>query len=79
MRALPFFNSIQAISYTALLITVPRGLMKSLFAAFLSDESGVTAIEYGLIAALIGIVIISALANDGLHLSSTFSKIATSL
>jgi pilus assembly protein Flp/PilA len=54
-------------------------VMKQSLIAFLRNESGVTAIEYGLIAALVALVIIGTLSNDGLHLSSTFSKISSSL
>lgn len=43
------------------------------------DTSGVTAIEYGLIAALIAVVIIVAVTLVGTNLSSTFNTIATSL
>ncbi len=39
---------------------------------FFSDESGVTAIEYGLLAALIAVVIIGALTAIGTNLSSNF-------
>ena len=46
---------------------------------FLKDEEGVTAIEYGLIAALIALVIIVAVAVVGTSLSSTFSNVATHL
>ena len=49
--------------------------MKNLFARFVKDESGATAIEYGLIAALIGVGIIVAATNLGTQLSSTFSTI----
>lgn len=45
----------------------------------LKDESGATAIEYGLIAALIAVVIIAALATVGTKLSTTFSKVASNL
>ena len=38
--------------------------MNNLFSRFVSDESGVTAIEYGLIAALIAVVIIGAVSNS---------------
>ena len=47
--------------------------------AFLADESGATAIEYGLIAALIAVVIIGALQLLGTELGTTFSTIETSL
>ena len=43
---------------------------------FLRDESGATAIEYGLIAALIAVVIIGAVQLVGTNLSTTFSTIA---
>ena len=46
---------------------------------FLKDEEGVTAIEYGLIAALIALVIIIAVALVGTGLSSTFNNIGTHL
>lgn len=45
----------------------------------LCDESGATAIEYGLIAALISVVIISAVTLVGTNLSTTFHSIATAL
>jgi pilus assembly protein Flp/PilA len=49
--------------------------MKNLFSRFVKDESGATAIEYGLIAALIGVGIIAAATSLGSTLSSTFSRI----
>jgi len=53
--------------------------MNNLFSRFVSDESGVTAIEYGLIAALIAVVIIGAVSTLGTRLSTTFSSVAASL
>jgi pilus assembly protein Flp/PilA len=53
--------------------------MRHLFRRFVNDESGVTAIEYGLIAALIAVVIITAVTTVGTKLSGTFNAIATSL
>ena len=53
--------------------------MKNLFARFANDESGATAIEYGLIAGLIGVVIITAVSTVGTKLSSQFSKVAANL
>jgi pilus assembly protein Flp/PilA len=47
--------------------------------AFLRDESGATAIEYGLIAALISVVIITAVKLVGTNLDATFNSIATAL
>ena len=44
---------------------------------FAQDESGATAIEYGLIAALIAVVIITAVTTLGTNLSSKFNTIAS--
>jgi pilus assembly protein Flp/PilA len=49
------------------------------FHKFLKDDSGATAIEYGLIAALIAVVIITAVTAVGTSLSATFSTISTSV
>ena len=46
---------------------------------FMKDEDGATAIEYGLIAALVSVVIITALTLLGGNLSTTFTKIANAL
>ncbi len=46
---------------------------------FLKDESGATAIEYGLIAALVSVVIITAITLVGDNLSLTFDAIGTAL
>lgn len=46
---------------------------------FLRDEEGVTAIEYGLIAALIAVVIIAAVKLVGTELDKTFDKVGTAL
>jgi pilus assembly protein Flp/PilA len=51
----------------------------SKFVAFLKDESGATAIEYGLIAAGISVVIIAAVQAVGTNLNSTFSSISNAL
>lgn len=53
--------------------------MKNLVARFLKDESGATAIEYGLIAAGISLAIIAAVNSLGTSLSSKFSAISSSL
>ncbi len=52
--------------------------MKTLV-TFLKDESGATAIEYGLIAAGIAIAIITAVQGVGSQLSTNFGTISTSL
>jgi pilus assembly protein Flp/PilA len=51
----------------------------NLISRFVRDESGATAIEYGLIAALIAVVIITGVTAVGTKLSTTFSGLATSL
>jgi pilus assembly protein Flp/PilA len=53
--------------------------MKSLILTFFNDESGATAIEYGLIAAGIAIAIITAVQGVGSKLSTNFDSISTSL
>jgi pilus assembly protein Flp/PilA len=53
--------------------------MRSLFAKFAANEDGATAIEYGLIAALIAVVIITALTTIGTNLSANFQSIASAL
>lgn len=50
--------------------------MKNLVARFVSDESGATAIEYGLIAAGIAVIIITAVQLIGTRLDETFNAVA---
>ncbi|MEH2531431.1 pilus assembly protein Flp/PilA [Bradyrhizobium sp. AZCC 1588] len=53
--------------------------MKNLVSRFVKDESGATAIEYGLIAAGIAIAIITAVQGVGTKLGTNFNAISTSL
>ena len=53
--------------------------MQNLTSRFAADESGATAIEYGLIAALIAVVIITGLTSVGTNLNTKLASIATSL
>lgn len=53
--------------------------MKTLFSRFVKDESGATAIEYGLIAGLVSVVIITAVTAVGGKLDETFNKIKDAL
>ncbi|MCC3243950.1 Flp family type IVb pilin [Methylocystis sp. WRRC1] len=46
---------------------------------FIRDESGATAIEYGLIASLIGVAIIAGVRALGTNLSGTFAKVSGNL
>ena len=48
-----------------------------LIKTFVRDESGVTAMEYGLMMALISVAIMAALTAIGLNIEVTFTKIAT--
>ncbi len=51
----------------------------SKFVSFLRDESGATAIEYGLIAAGISVAIITVVASLGSSLNTTFTSVSTAL
>ncbi len=53
--------------------------MRNLLNRFAKDESGATAIEYGLIAALIAVVIIAALGAIGTQLKTKFEAVETGL
>lgn len=53
--------------------------MKSLLIRFVRNETGATAIEYGLIAGLIAVVIITAVGLVGTDLAATFQTIADKL
>ena len=53
--------------------------MRKLVLRFLNDDSGATAIEYGLIAAGISTVIITAVNSIGTNLNTAFTSINTSL
>jgi pilus assembly protein Flp/PilA len=62
-------------------VEVKRGNypMKAMLTAFFKDESGATAIEYGLIAAGIAIAIIAAVNGVGSGVNSVFTSVSTSL
>ncbi|MBD1544758.1 Flp family type IVb pilin [Roseibium aggregatum] len=53
--------------------------MKNIFARFAKDESGATAIEYGLIAGLVSVVIIGVLGTMSDSLKNIFSDISSAL
>ena len=53
--------------------------MKTLFARFVKDESGATAIEYGLIAAGISLAIIAVVNGLGTNLNTVFTSVINSL
>jgi len=54
-------------------------LMKNLVLRFVKDESGATAIEYGLIAAGISVAIIAVVQGLGSKLNSTFTSVQNAL
>ncbi len=53
--------------------------MNSFATRFFKDESGATAIEYGLIAALIAVVIITAVTALGTNASDKFTEVADAM
>jgi pilus assembly protein Flp/PilA len=53
--------------------------MSKFVTRFLNDESGATAIEYGLIAALIAVVLVTAMGAMGGKLSDAFGRVGTQL
>lgn len=53
--------------------------MRVLLNKFIANEDGATAIEYGLIAALIAVVIIGVLGTIGSNLTSKFTDVANGL
>ena len=55
------------------------GLSDSPYHRILADRGGATAVEYGLIAALIALVIITALTTIGTEINETFSTVGTEL
>ena len=55
------------------------GVIMNFIKNFIREEDGVTAIEYGLIAALIAVVIIASVTIVGTQLKTTFTKIGTAL
>jgi pilus assembly protein Flp/PilA len=53
--------------------------MSAIFSRFVRDDSGATAIEYGLIAGLIAVVVVTAITTIGTKLTNTFNNIANQL
>ena len=56
-----------------------RAHMKNLMKRFNKNEAGATAIEYGLIAALIAVVLITALTSLGNNMSTKFNAVSTAV
>ena len=53
--------------------------MLAIFSRFVRDNSGATAIEYGLIAGLVAVVIVTAVTTVGTKLTNTFNKVGNAL
>jgi len=53
--------------------------MRTILLRFAKDDTGVTAIEYGLIASLVAVVIITSVTLIGTNLTTKFNAIATAL
>jgi len=60
-------------------INLPENPLRAFLAKLINDESGVTAVEYGLIAALIAVAAVTIMGTVGTNLSTTFSKVAAKL
>jgi pilus assembly protein Flp/PilA len=54
-------------------------VMRRKLAAFLNDESGATAIEYGLIASCVAVMIITVVKGVGSNLKTTFGSVSSAL
>jgi pilus assembly protein Flp/PilA len=63
----------------AIRLEIVEAELKGLFLKFFSDESGATAIEYGLIAAGIALAIIAVVNGLGTTLNTQFTSISTSI
>ena len=75
-RAVVFGNDYPLVNVTR---SPPEAHMKRILAKFVADEAGATAIEYGLIAAGISIVILAAVNGLGSNLNTKFTTINSSL
>jgi len=56
-----------------------QGVRSGVVSRLIKDENGVTAIEYGLIAALIAVAAVVVMGTVGTNLSTVFSEVSTSL
>ena len=79
MRSCPCVGAASKIGTGWTGVNLTETSMKNLVSRFVSDESGVTAIEYGLIAALIAVAAVVAMTAVGTSLTGIFSTVATDL
>jgi pilus assembly protein Flp/PilA len=78
--ALPYFQMLSVVVRTGSTFPIrTEEFAMSKFMRFIRDESGATAIEYGLIAAGISVAIITVVASLGSGLNTTFTSVATAL
>jgi pilus assembly protein Flp/PilA len=56
-----------------------KEIMKAMIQKFFQEEEGATAVEYGLLVALIAVVIMAAVGTLGTNLNTKFSSVATSV
>ena len=74
------FNLLSRYSVQAAPVSIAKEqMMYAFFTKLIKDESGVTAIEYGLIAALIAVAAVTIMTTVGTNLTGTFSKVASNL
>jgi pilus assembly protein Flp/PilA len=77
---LSIYLCLKILAQSAITLLNPRRIrLRTLLSNLIRDESGVTAIEYALIAALIAVAAIAAFTLVGTNLSTTFSTIAAKL
>lgn len=67
-----------AVAHDVVKLTL-NGLIMNFIKNFIAEEDGVTAIEYGLIAALIAAVIVVSVTSIGTNIASVFTKIAAKI
>jgi len=79
IRKNPEPNSVSWVSSDSHVWILGANKMKSLFVRFVKNESGATAIEYGLIAAGISVAIIAVVNGLGTKLNNTFTSVSTQL
>jgi pilus assembly protein Flp/PilA len=72
-------STILKIEPAGFVVIAPGGTVKNVLAKFWTDESGATAIEYGLIAAGISLAIIAVVNGLGSNLNTKFTSINSSL
>src|SRR6476469_1218983 len=79
VRRLPLFACQWTAARGSALLRNRKGLTMSKFLKLIKNEKGATAIEYGLIAALIAVAAIGAMQGIGTKLSSTFTNVSNQL